>query len=126
MTDPSFKALFDYYEELLSREGLGIYRAAPGKKVRYIEPDEYEQLSTPPLPPRRSIHIPLDVLTDKEREVILCLFYDQLTERATAEQLEISRSSVRTYRDRALAKLKKALTRGAVKCERLKRLRVDQ
>ncbi|NSW76730.1 MAG: hypothetical protein HPY68_08180, partial [Candidatus Atribacteria bacterium] len=59
--------------------------------------------------PRRDIHLPLHILSPRQKEVIFCLFYDCLTEDETARFLGISRRSVRTHKQRALQKLKNAL-----------------
>ena len=52
------------------------------------------------------IHI---FLSPRQREAIYLLFYDGLSEAEAAETLGISRSSLRTHRDRALEKLKTEL-----------------
>ncbi len=107
--------LTEYYQKLLSQEGLGIYRANPWERNRPFHPEELERLVFPEKMQRLDIQLPLQILTEREREVIFCLFYDQISERETARKLNLSRSSVRTYRDRALRKLKLKMERGLVK-----------
>ena len=109
MADKVTIQLEKYYQKLLSQEGLGIYRANPWERNRPFNPEELERLVLPEKMQRLDIHLPLQVLTEREQEVILCLFYDQISERETARKLNLSRSSVRTYRDRALRKLRKEI-----------------
>ncbi|MCX6090208.1 MAG: hypothetical protein NTX88_07565 [Candidatus Atribacteria bacterium] len=109
MSDQTKEELFEFYQRFLSREGLGVYRANPWERCRSLLPEELERLSLPKPQQRRYIHLPLHILTHQEREVIYCLFFDQYSEREAADELHLTRSSVRTYRDRALKKLKEAL-----------------
>ena len=109
MVDQAIIQLEKYYQKLLSQEGLGIYRANPWERNRPFNPEELERLVLPEKMQRLDIHLPLQVLTEREQEVIFCLFYDQISERETAQKLNLSRSSVRTYRDRALRKLKRKI-----------------
>ncbi len=109
MVDEATIELEKYYQKILSQEGLGIYRANPWERNRPFNPEELERLVLPEKMQRLDIHLPLQVLTEREREVIFCLFYDQISERETAQKLNLSRSSVRTYRDRALRKLKRKI-----------------
>jgi RNA polymerase sigma factor (sigma-70 family) len=109
MVDNATIQLEKYYQKILSQEGLGIYRANPWERNRPFNPEELERLVLPEKMQRLDIHLPLQVLTEREQEVIFCLFYDQISERETARKLNLSRSSVRTYRDRALRKLRRKI-----------------
>jgi RNA polymerase sigma factor (sigma-70 family) len=120
MADQATIQLEKYYQKILSQEGLGIYRANPWERNRPFNPEELERLVLPEKMQRLDIHLPLQVLTEREQEVILCLFYDQISERETARKLNLSRSSVRTYRDRALRKLRRKIekTEGGISKKR--------
>ena len=109
MADKVTIQLEKYYQKLLSQEGLGIYRANPWERNRPFNSEELERLVLPEKLPRSDLYLPLEGLTEREREVIFCLFYDQISERETARKLNLSRSSVRTYRDRALRKLRRKI-----------------
>jgi RNA polymerase sigma factor (sigma-70 family) len=109
MTDKATLHLEKYYQKILSQEGLGIYRANPWERNRPFNPEELERLVLPEKMERLDISLPLQILTQREQEVVFCLFYDQISERETARKLNLSRSSVRTYRDRALRKLRKKI-----------------
>ena len=109
MADQATIQLEKYYQKILSQEGLGIYRANPWERNRPFNPEELERLVLPEKMKRLDISLPLQILTQREQEVILCLFYDQISERETARKLNLSRSSVRTYRDRALRKLRRKI-----------------
>ena len=109
MADQATIQLEKYYQKILSQEGLGIYRANPWERNRPFNPEELERLVLPEKMERLDICLPLQILTKREQEVILCLFYDQISERETARKLNLSRSSVRTYRDRALRKLRRKI-----------------
>ena len=109
MVDEATIQLEKYYQKILSQEGLGIYRANPWERNRPFNPEELERLVLPEKMERLDICLPLQILTKREQEVILCLFYDQISERDTARKLNLSRSSIRTYRDRALRKLRRKI-----------------
>ena len=51
----------------------------------------------------------LDLLTDKERKVILLYYYEELTLREVSEVLEVSESRVSQLHVRALQKMKQKL-----------------
>jgi DNA-binding NarL/FixJ family response regulator len=57
-----------------------------------------------PRPSEPGLDAPIDVLSDREREVI-CLIANGYTNRETADQLALSVKSVETYRARSMAKL---------------------
>ncbi len=57
---------------------------------------------------RKDIHLPLDILSPRQREVVCLLYYDCLSEAEAGRKLGISRSTIRTHRKRALKKLKRA------------------
>ena len=97
--------LFHYWNKLLKEEGLGVYKG--GREI--LLPDLTEKYPTPAREKRKNISLPLEILSPRQQEVIYLLFYDRLTEEEAAEKLGISRSSLRTHRDRAIEKLKKEL-----------------
>ena len=101
---------FAIYQAILKREGLGIYRGSIGRRLRLFYPGELESREVQPPQKRADISLPLHLLTEREREVVYCLYYDRRSERETAKYLGLSRATVRTYRQRALRKLKKSLT----------------
>ena len=78
MTDKVTIQLEKYYQKLLSQEGLGIYRANPWERNRPFNPEELERLVLPEKLPRYDL-IFLWRSTEREREVIFCLFYDQFS-----------------------------------------------
>ena len=57
---------------------------------------------------RKDIHLPLDILSPRQREVVCLLYYDCLSETEAGRKLGISRSTIRTHKKRALKKLKRA------------------
>ena len=97
------------YQAILKREGLRIYRGGMGRRLRLFYPGELENIAAQPPQKRADISLPLHLLT--EREVIYCLYYDRRLEQEAGKYLNLSRSSVRTYHNRALTKLRKALSR---------------
>ena len=60
---------------------------------------------------RKDIHLPLDILSPRQKEVIYLLYYDCLSETEAGRKLGISRSTIRTHKKRALKKLKRKLAR---------------
>ncbi|MDK2897079.1 MAG: Sigma-70, region 4 [Candidatus Atribacteria bacterium] len=99
------KELFHHWNKILKEEGLAVYRG--GKELPLLEAEE--KITYSPPSPRADIKLPLELLSPRQREVIYLLFYDCLSEQETANRLGISRPSVRVHRNRALARLKKAL-----------------
>lgn len=97
--------LFHYWNKRLKEEGLGVYKR--GREI--LLPDLIEKYSAPFKEKRKNISLPLEALSPRQREAIYLLFYDGLSEAEAAETLGISRSSLRTHRDRALEKLKTEL-----------------
>lgn len=94
------------WEQLLCRQGLGIYRGAAGKRNRQFFPGE-EFPDRGMAAPGKDYRVDWTRLTEREQEVILRLYYDRQSEREIAEVLGLSRSSVRVYHRRALEKLGK-------------------
>ena len=101
-----FIIMYQYWEERLKKEGLGLYRGAPAKYTRFFHPGE-EVAFTSRVSHARDIRVDWRLLTPREEEVIWRIFYDRQSEREAATQMGISRSSLRVHRNRALAKLKK-------------------
>lgn len=96
------------FNRILYEEGLGV----GGRRGREIPfPPEVLERFTPRIPCQKPKipAIPLKVLSLREGEVIECLFYGGLSERETSRLLGISRSSVRSYKNSALQKLRKAM-----------------
>ena len=60
---------------------------------------------------RKDIHLPLDILSPRQREVVCLLYYDYLSEIEAGRQLGLSRSTIRTHKKRALRKLEVKLSR---------------
>mgnify|MGYP002406673022 FL=1 len=60
---------------------------------------------------RKDIHLPLDILSPRQKEVVYLLYYDCLSETEAGRQLGLSRSTIRTHKKRALRKLKRKLAR---------------
>lgn len=65
-------------------------------------------MSLPP-PWGKHPHIPLEILSGREREVVELLYFGGASERETAGILGISRSTVRSYRREALRKLRERM-----------------
>ncbi|MGQ9747715.1 MAG: RNA polymerase sigma factor [Candidatus Caldatribacteriaceae bacterium] len=100
------KSLCDFWETILEREGLSLRRH---HREFLLSPESLERFPERKRQRRRDIHLPLHLLSSRQREVIFALFYDSLTEEETARMLSISRRSVRIHRKRALEKLRKVL-----------------
>lgn len=90
----------------LYEEGLGVLRG--GREIP-LPPEALERLRPQKLPQRKRPHIPFEVLSKREREVVELLFFDGASERKAARILGISRSSVRSYRREALKKLRERM-----------------
>jgi len=97
---------FAFWEDRLKEEGLSP--VGPSREIP-VSPSTLDHFPKRKRSPRRHITLPLHLLTSRQREVIFCLFYDTLSEGETAQVLGISRRSVRTHKERALEKLKKAI-----------------
>lgn len=92
----------------LKEEGLGMAR--PWREIP-LPPEKMECFSRFLYRgKRKSIALPLDFLSPKQRDVIELLFYEGLSEAEVAKRLHISRRSVRVHKRRALAKLKRHLS----------------
>lgn len=98
--------LCDFWETILEKEGLSVRRHY---RECLLSPESLERFPKRKRERRRDIHLPLNLLSPRQKEVIFALFYDSLTEEETARMLSISRSSVRIHRKRALEKLRKVL-----------------
>ncbi|WP_369017717.1 sigma factor-like helix-turn-helix DNA-binding protein [Thermatribacter velox] len=100
----------EYFEELLRSEGLYLKRHR--REVQafswVLEQATYEKEDAEDSG-CGEIEIPFRVLSPMQQEVIYCLFYDMRSLNETAKHLNISRSSVKVHRDRALKKLREEL-----------------
>lgn len=102
----SSSELFREWNRRLYEEGLGVLRG--GREIP-LPPEALERLRPRHHPQRRRPHIPFEVLSGREREVVELLFFDGVSEREAAGILGISRSSVRSYRREALRKLRERM-----------------
>lgn len=73
-----------------------------------FEADEHTYLS-------KKIEQAMKKLTEREREVLFALFWEGLSQRKLAENLEIARPTVTVYQQRALGKLARYLIEAARK-----------
>jgi RNA polymerase sigma factor (sigma-70 family) len=100
------KELIHCWNKRLKEEGLGVYKR--GREIllpdlSYFVEEEKEE--------RKDIHLPLDILSPRQKEVVYLLYYDCLSETEAGRQLGLSRSTIRTHKKRALRKLKRKLAR---------------
>ncbi len=105
------------WEERLRKEGL--YLKQHRREVQafswVLEQATYEKENAEDTS-CREIEIPFQVLSPMQQEVIYCLFYDMRSLNETAEHLNISRSSVRVHKKRALRKLEALIPAPASQC----------
>lgn len=96
------------WNKRLFAEGLRVF--SRGREIP-LPPECIERLR--PLYPSRARSsrdsIPLDELSQREREVLLLLFFEGLSERQASRALGISRSSVKGYKKEALRKLRERI-----------------
>ena len=74
-----------------------------------LPPEAIERLRPLSFPRGKHPHIPLEILSEREREVVELIFFYGASEREAAGILGISRSSVRSYRREALRKLRERM-----------------
>lgn len=96
--DESKGFLSSYLKKSLYYELLN-YKRKLISKINYYENFYIENYE-------RGRKINLSKLSKREREVINLLYFSRYSERETAKHLKISRRSVRTYKERALKKLR--------------------
>lgn len=104
---PQYKELIHYWNKRLKKEGLGVYkrgREALLPDLSYFTEEEEKE-------ERKDIHLPLDMLSPRQKEVVYLLFYDCLSENEAGRHLGISRRTIRTHKKRALRKLRRKLAR---------------
>jgi len=100
------KRLFLEWNRRLRKEGLGVFRG--GREIP-LPPEVLERIPRNHFHQRRRISLPLEILSPRQKTVIEGLFFEGVSEEELARRLNISRSSVRIHRDRALEKLRRVL-----------------
>jgi DNA-binding NarL/FixJ family response regulator len=104
--EAGFSELLREWNRLLYEEGLGVLRG--GREIP-LPPEALERFRPLSFPRGKHPHIPLEILSEREREVVELLFFDGESERKAARMLGISRSTVRGYRREALKKLRERM-----------------
>jgi len=87
-----------YYALIRARDKLTL-------KEESLEDIEYENLEKEVYSEEKR-EIDFSSLSPREKEILMLLFYSNLSEREAASFLKISRSSIRVYKKRAVEKLK--------------------
>ena len=100
MTNISNIASLDEFMEQGTDSGVKEFR-----NTAYIEPEEAvdrEEI-------KKMLMAALELLTEKERKVVLLYYYEDLTLKEVAQVLEVSESRISQLHSKALEKMKKHL-----------------